>query len=106
MKVEIKGIVHHVGQVQVFEKFKMQEIIIRKPAYVDEFGDKKGDDQFFPVTLFNTDIEKYDAFNKLAGKKVTAVCYLNGRSKIDMGATKYFLQLKPQSISTMSETKE
>lgn len=102
MKVEIKGFVHSVGAVQEFQKFVMQDVVIRKPAWVNEFGEKVGEDGFYKMTIFNSDIEKYKPV-LVEGARVQADCYLNGRSRVENGATNYYLQLRPHTITVINQ---
>lgn len=58
----------------------MQKMIFRQPAYVDEFGEKRGDDDYFTVAQFGKTQGELIQPEHYTGKKLEVTCYLNGRS--------------------------
>lgn len=81
MKIEIKGFIHYaftpVTTTGKNGNYTKQQIIIRKPGFTDEFGDKKGKDNYFPVWLNDQQIKKH-ATDLQKGKKVEVTAFLNG----------------------------
>lgn len=76
------------------------EIILRKPAYRDEFGESKYQDDIFQCTVWNQKIETLPYL--VAGDKVEAVLNYQGRKQFDQNAGKYFYT-KQFSIQTIKK---
>jgi len=82
MIIEIKALVEKINPAYTKsgngKETLVQTIILKVPGYVDQFGDKKGDDEYFEATLFNDKIKKLnlDPY-ELEGAKVKAKCFLN-----------------------------
>lgn len=80
MKVEIKGIVKAISGVTASvtkknEQLQYATISVIKPAFVNEYGEKKGSDSVYEFKLFN---EKIKLIGDLApGNKVHINGYLN-----------------------------
>ena len=58
-----------------------RDIILRKPAHVDEFGDPIGSDDLFCARAFKDKAKKRQQF--ASGDRVKAVLILNGKEVID-----------------------
>jgi single-stranded DNA-binding protein len=75
---------------------KLARCLFTAPAYVDQFGDKKGEDETVEITIF--DEKKIEAFiadvEKTTTPKIEVNCFLNSRSYEDKdGKTRYALNL-------------
>lgn len=101
MNIEIKGFIHVVNNQTTTTTTKgsylKQIIVIRKPGFTDEFGDKKGKDQFFPVTLADDACKKFSA-QLVKDKKVIATCYLNGYEHNSGNGSQYGLTINLKDL--------
>lgn len=104
MTLEIKGFIHVVmnqtTSTTTKGSFLKQVIVIRKPGFVDEFGDKKGKDQFFPVTLNDDACKKFSSLIA-KDKKVVATCYLNGWEHNSGNGNQYGLTINLKELKTL-----
>lgn len=77
-KITLKGIIHEVGNIEyVGEKeYPKQFIIIFVPEYVDEYGEKKGKDEHWQVTLFGNNVDKFNIQPRNLNAKVKVDLYL------------------------------
>ena len=74
----LAGIIDFVSDVvSVGEKnTAKQDIVILVPGYVDRYGEKKGKDEYWQVSLFNDQIDKYNLYPHHIGKKVNFELYV------------------------------
>ncbi len=104
MKLEIKGTITHTTPVQNIGKnsnlFKM-EIVISKPAPVNEFGETYGKPQHFPVQILKNDLTAMPNPAGLKNKKVHAICYLNGYEYADQSGLQYGLRLNLKELNLL-----
>lgn len=59
-----------------------RKIVVRQPAFRNQFDEKIGEDNFFELLEFRSD-ERFSDRHKLARAKVEVTCYVNGREHID-----------------------
>lgn len=80
-KIQLKGIVKHVSSVETVgdKGTQKQSIGLFVPGYVDEFGDKKGQDEEWEIDLFNEKITSVGLNNNLIDKKAIVTVYVNSR---------------------------
>jgi hypothetical protein len=85
-----KFIVEKVGNVEQSKTggHKFVNIILMKPGYTNEFGDKVGPDDIFSCTAWNKTITELPALNK--GDKVEALLVLQGREQFDRNNSKTY----------------
>jgi hypothetical protein len=67
-------------------KQQLQKLVVLEPGYIDSFGDKKGQDQYFEILFFNEKIKQITSslYAKVAEQKpikVEITCFLNGSMK-------------------------
>lgn len=76
------------NELETKSKNKYRELILKKNAPTDDFGDQIGKDDLFKITVW----EKY--FDKIQGLKVSdkvlAQLYMNGREDIDQNSRVYY----------------
>jgi nickel-dependent lactate racemase len=107
MKIQLKGFVHKVSEVvskassdrSTFNQ--EQSIIIMVPGYTDQFGDKKGKDEFWEFKLFNDKIDRFNIRPHFEGKKVVVDGFLNSRTYKKNGEDAYVLSLVLADIKTL-----
>ncbi len=80
---------------------KFQRIILIKPGYTDEFGDKKGKDDLYEIKVWNNAIDELPELNP--GDKVKAVLGINGVEHVDRnsGQVMYFTQISARKIEKL-----
>ncbi|WP_353183542.1 hypothetical protein [Parapedobacter lycopersici] len=81
-KIILKGIVKRVLPVEFYgndRSGRRQSVILFVPGYVDQFGEKKGQDEEWQLDLYNDKIEKMSLNTNLHEKKVEATVYLNSK---------------------------
>lgn len=72
---------------------KFQRIVLVKPGWTDEFGDKKGPDDFLECNAWNKKIDEVPPGLK-RGDKVKAQLTLSGRANFDQGKNETYYQLQ------------
>lgn len=78
-------------------RHKFQRIVLNKPGYTDEFGDKKCMDDIFECRVWNKKINEIPALQK--GDKVKAVLSIKGLEYTDkQGKTIYYTQTTIRKI--------
>ncbi|RQO65103.1 hypothetical protein DBR40_24850 [Pedobacter sp. KBW01] len=80
-KIELKGYILTVNQPEtVGEKnTAKQTIIFKVPGYVDGFGDKKGQDEEWPLDILGDNVSKLNMTRDHQGKKAKCIVYVNGQ---------------------------
>jgi len=80
---------------------KFIEIVLRKPAQRDEFGEEKYPDDYFPCTVWNDKINQLPEIEE--GDKVEAVINYQGRKKLDQqtGDPYYTKQFNIQKLTKL-----
>lgn len=101
MKVEIKGTIKLAEQPVQMKNFRLQNVVISKPPFRNEFGEEVGPAQHYKVQLFNEMIDQLNLRDKV-GKRVHATCYLNGREFNNNGGIDYALNLKVIKLEMVS----
>lgn len=87
-KIQLKGKVIAVLPVEtVGEKnTKKQSLVFQVPAYVDAFGDRRGEDEMWRVDVIGEErISKFNLTDTLEGKNATIDLYINS-NRIDKRA--------------------
>jgi hypothetical protein len=82
-------------------QFRFQTIVLKKPGYTDEFGEKIGKDDLLECKVWNDKIEQMPVLK--AGDKVKAVLNLNGRQGLDRNNSEiyYTLNLSIKNIELL-----
>ena len=97
---EHKFIVQHVFAPESSQngQHRFQRILLNKPGYTDEFGEKVGKDDLFECKVWNAAIETLPALQ--TGDKVKALLNLHGSENTDIqtGKKSYFAQLTLRKI--------
>lgn len=82
IQVIVKGIVRACPEATLTQNgVSLRRIIVTKPAFTDEFGEKKGNDQDFEIAAFSEAQKKIPA-EIAPGAKVSIKCYLNSKAYI------------------------
>lgn len=79
---------------------KLQRVILKIPARVNQFGETSGFDELHEVLIFKA--EKINEFwegysDKNPTKKIKITCYINSNTRIHEGKTFYNTQLSYKS---------
>lgn len=81
-KLTLKGIVKQVKneeRVGAKAETRKQSLILTVPAFVDAFGDKRGNDEEWSLDLLNERIDQFNLNTSLHGKKVVAEIYISSQ---------------------------
>lgn len=101
MRLEIKALLHSAQDVESKDSLKFQYILLERPIH-DQFTGEKIRTDFYPATIFNEKINSKDV-EKLIGKKVTCVCYLNSQESKTEDKTYYNLRLKVTELKELTQ---
>lgn len=96
MKLQIVGKLSQVGEVQIKENYKFQEIQVSVIEYDRESGDPLPA-EIYPALIFNKNIDKLSA-KDFAGKMVHTTCWTRSIAKEHDGRTFYNLVLNCSDI--------
>ena len=81
-------------------KHQFQRIILNKPGYTDEFGEKVGKDDIYECTAWNRKIEEIPLLK--TGDKVKALLNIQGNETIDQNGKKmWFTQITIRKIEKL-----
>lgn len=80
-KVQLKGIIKRVLRPETVgqNNVRKQTLILEVPAYTDEWGEKRGEDEEWAIDLFNDRIDKANLSTGMQGKRAIVDVYLNSR---------------------------
>lgn len=81
-KIELRGIVKEVTEIENVGRdgtTRKQSLILFVPGYVDQFGEKKGDDEEWALDIFNKKIDQLALNDNLLDKKVVCTVYVSSR---------------------------
>ena len=96
MKIDLKGVVHHVGETQqISEKFKKRVLVV----FVEN-TDKPEFSDYIPVDAVQDNVDKLDPLK--VGDEVNVGIFLGGRKWEKDGTTKYFPDLKLANVEVLS----
>lgn len=102
-KIELRGIVKEVTKVEHIGaggQTRKQSLILFVPGYVDQFGEKRGEDEEWSLDIFNNKIEQFALNDNLIDKKVVCIVYVNSRCvKLDDGREFYNVNSNLANIS-------
>jgi hypothetical protein len=70
------------------QKHDFQTIVLNKPGWTDDFGDKKGRDDLYQCKAWNKTIAELPVLKR--GDKVSAMLNLQGRQSIGNNGSEYF----------------
>lgn len=73
--IEEVGNVHFVGQ----NNTAKQEILLRVPAYRDEFGETKGPDDYWKIAIMGDKIDRFNIHSRHVGSRVKSEVFVNSR---------------------------
>ena len=65
-----------------------RELVLKKNAPTDEFGDPIGKDDLFKVVVFEKHLSQLNGLK--SGDKVLAQLYMNGEEKLDQNSKVYY----------------
>ena len=79
--VILKGKIIHVGSVEFVgeKKTAKQDIILFVPGYTDGFGDKKGIDENWKISIMGKDVQQGGMAPNRVGEKASMKVYLNSK---------------------------
>lgn len=83
-KIELKGIIQKVGQVQTVGNngTKKQSMILKVPAFRDQFGDVVGKDEEWELQVFGDRIQKFNLSGAMHGKRAKCTVFVNSNKFI------------------------
>lgn len=79
-------------------------VFVKMAAYVDQFGDRKGEDTTFKLSALNSKWKAHE-FDYLKGKKVEVVAFVNSFSYAKDGNVEYGVSLNLYSLGEYKEEK-
>lgn len=93
-KVPLNGFIEDVGNVQFVgaNNTPKQEILLRVPAWRDNFGETKGTDDFWKITIMGDKIDRWNLHSRHIGSKVKTEVFI---------ASKQYTSKKDSSIGYM-----
>lgn len=103
--VTLKGTIQSVTENEKkSEKFFVQKFTLNVSGYVDEYGEKTGKDQIFPIDNINEKAINAKDLASAVGAKATVECYLNANEFEKEGKKQIALNLKLKSIQFANAT--
>lgn len=80
-KIPLNGFIQEVGNVQFVgnNNTAKQEILLRVPGWRDEFGEQKGPDDFWKITIMGDKIDKWNIHERHIGSRVKTEVFINSR---------------------------
>ena len=83
-KIPLNGFIEEVGNVHFVgnNNTAKQEILLRVPGYRDEFGEQKGPDDFWKITIMGDKIDKWNIHSRHIGSKVKTEVFINSRQYV------------------------
>jgi hypothetical protein len=107
MKAILKGVIKEVGAIEtVGEKLtKKQRIILFVPGYVDQFGEKKGRDEHWPLDVMGDNVAKLNLQNTAVKQKVECTVYISGNvfDKVDLSGVGYAINANLVEVKMLGE---
>ena len=107
MKANLKGVVKEVGPIEtVGEKgTKKQTIILFVPGFVDQFGDKKGRDEHWPLDIMGDNVAKLNMQPTAIKQKAECTIYVSGTAfdKKDFSGVGYAINANLVEIKLIGE---
>lgn len=95
MRIELKGILTYVGEIQKRKTgFPVREIVLSK-QFADDFGTIHK--SIYPMQIAGDDVEK---LTPVHGDRVVIIAYLNGNESDG----KFYLSLRVKSITSQSKS--
>jgi hypothetical protein len=109
-KVSLNGFVEKVGNVQFVgaNNTAKQSFILKVPGYTDSFGEKKGPDDFWEITVMGDSIDKFNLHSRHVGSKVKTEVYINSRMFVSkkeetLGKISYIVNVNLASIDFLEK---
>ncbi|MBO9671994.1 MAG: hypothetical protein J7577_01010 [Sphingobacteriaceae bacterium] len=99
--LEEVGGIHFVGTSGTTAK---QLIVVRVPAWTNQFGEKQGEDELWQISLIGTAVDKFNIHNNRVGAKVKTEVYIRSnqyQSKKDQSIG-YMVNINLASIEFLS----
>lgn len=73
------------------KQYRFKTIVLKKPGFTDEFGEKIGKDDLFACKVWNDRIEQLPDLKR--GDKVKAVLNLSGREGLDRNTSEIYYSI-------------
>jgi len=107
-KIELKGVIRQVTPVTTVgaNNTKKQSVILFIPAYVDEFGDKKGQDEMYELGIIGDAVAKLNLTAAAVNQKAKCTVYISGREFTKEDKTMYFISANLNAIELLGEAKK
>lgn len=100
LKVTFKGFIERVEDVSTSKNGKLfRKILIRKPAFVDEFGEQRGKDQYFELYEFKNSEQDFEQYHTQDKAEVTA--YVNGYENVGNDGIFYTMMMRLKELKTL-----
>lgn len=80
-KIELKGTIQKVGPIQTVggQGTKKQVVILKVPAFRDQFGDQVGKDEEWELQVFGDRVKNFNLNGALHGKRAKCTVYVNSK---------------------------
>ncbi|MCX2473543.1 hypothetical protein OQZ33_04280 [Pedobacter sp. MC2016-05] len=106
-KLTLKGFVKEVGTIETVgdKATKKQTIIFFIPGYVDQFGDKKGRDEHWPLDVMGDNIAKLNITKDAVEQKAEVIVYVSGNifQKKDLAGNGYAINANLAEIKLLGK---
>lgn len=80
-KIPLNGFIEEVGNVSFVgaNNTAKQEILLRVPAWRDEFGETKGPDDYWKIAILGDKIDRFNIHSRHIGSRVKSEVFVNSR---------------------------
>lgn len=102
MILEVRAVLQKIMPGKAIATGYVCELILFREAETNGYGEKKGKDQYYPVTMFAASYaDVQEKVGELIGKKVVAECYLNGKEFNGRDGLMYTVNLTLKNVSRL-----
>lgn len=103
VKIEIKGFVDRISKPVKTKSGKyLQKIVMRQPAFTNQFGETVGKDNFFELLDFRENEGDFPERMRLLKSKVKATAYLNGIENVSNSEIFYNTMIRLKELEQIN----
>lgn len=100
-KIQLNGFIEEVSDIEYVgqNNLSKQAIILMVPGYTDEYGEKKGKDEHYQISLLGDSVDKFNIHPRHVGSKVKTEVYIkSSRYTNKEGKVGYIVNINLASI--------